>query len=73
MEKLFDELSSELKSNSLKFTNVDVETQFGVDLSCKYQVRNVPTIIIVNKNKVIERITGTRTKQELKDIIEKWK
>lgn len=73
MSPIFKEISNELKSDNLTFTEVDVESDWGVDMSCKYQVRNVPTILIVKKDRVIERITGTRTKQELKSIIEKWK
>lgn len=70
---IFKEVAKELQTEDFAFTEVDVESDWGVDMSCKYQVRNVPTILIVKKDRVIERITGTRTKQELKSIIEKWK
>lgn len=73
MKPIFKEVAKEMQNEDLKFTDVDVESNFGVDLSCKYQVRNVPTILVVKKNRVIERITGTRTKDELKSIIGKWK
>lgn len=73
MKPIFKEVAKEMQNEDLKFTEVDVESNFGVDLSCKYQVRNVPTILIIKKNRVIERVSGTRTKDELKTIIEKWK
>lgn len=57
----------------MTFKYVDVESDEGVDLSCEYTVRNVPTIIIIKNNEEVERVCGTRTKDELKNIIEKWK
>lgn len=73
LRQMFKEVSSEENFKDLTFTDVDVETEEGLDLSCNYQVRNIPIILIVKKNRVIERITGTRTKDELKSIIWKWK
>lgn len=73
LKPIFKQVAKEMQTDDLRFTDVDVETNFGVDLSCKYQVRNVPTILVIKKNRVIERITGTRTKEELKEIIGKWK
>lgn len=57
----------------IEFKYVDVESDEGVDLSCEYTVRNVPTILVFKDGEVVERIAGTRTKDELKNIIEKWK
>lgn len=73
MEAIFTELQKEMQGEELVFINIDVENDEGVDASCKYQVRNVPTILIMKRGRIVERIAGTRTKQELKDIIEKWK
>lgn len=57
----------------MKFIDVDVESDEGVDLSAKYQVRNVPTILVVKNNRVIERIVGTRSKEQIKEVLNKWK
>lgn len=73
MSPTFKEVAKEMQSDNLLFREIDVEEDEGVDLSTKYQVRNVPTILIIKKDMVVERITGTRTKNELKEIIEKWK
>lgn len=73
MSPTFKEVAKEMHSDDLIFKEVDVEEDEGVDLSTKYQVRNVPTILIIKKDRVVERITGTRKKNELKEIIEKWK
>lgn len=73
MSPTFKEVAKEMKSKDLVFKEIDVEEDEGVELSCKFQVRNVPTILIIKKDRVVERITGTRTKNELEEIIEKWK
>lgn len=71
LHPVFNEVSK-LYPN-IYFKYVDVESDEGIDLSCEYTVRNVPTIIIIKNNEVVERVCGTRTKDELKNIIEKWK
>lgn len=71
LHHVFNEVSKLYPDIDFKY--VDVESDEGVDLSCEYTVRNVPTIIILKNNDVVERVCGTRTKDELKNIIEKWK
>lgn len=73
MHNVFNDLYKELTSNGVKMTEIDVETEWGVDMSCKYKVRNVPTILVVKDGKVLESIKGRKTKSEIKDIVEKWK
>ena len=73
MKSIFNEVAKEMQNENLKFTEVDVESDWGVDMSCKYQVRNVPTILIVKNNRVIDRVAGTMTKSQLKEFVGKWK
>lgn len=73
MTPIFKEVAKEMQNENLKFTEVDVESDWGVDMSCKYQVRNVPTILIVKNNRVIDRVAGTMTKSQLKEFVGKWK
>lgn len=73
MSPIFTAIAEDMQSDNLIFKEINVEEDEGVDLSSKYQVRNVPTILIIKKDRVVERITGTKTKNELKEIIEKWK
>lgn len=67
MAQVFGEVAKEMKSENMKFTDIDCETDWGVDMSSKYQVRNVPTVLVVEKGRVIKRIAGTRTANELKE------
>lgn len=71
--KAFQELQKEMESDNFKFTDLDVEDDLGVELSEKYQVRNVPTILVVKNDRVIERIVGTRSKEQIKEVLNKWK
>lgn len=71
--KAFKELQNDMEGDSMKFIDVDVESDEGVDLSAKYQVRNVPTILVVKADRVIERIVGTRSKEQIKEVLNKWK
>lgn len=73
MKPVFKSVATEAGFKNLKFTDVDVETEFGVELSCKYQVRNVPTILVVNKGRVIDRIKGNKTREKLIKTLKKWK
>ena len=73
MTPIFNEVAKEMQNENLKFTEVDVESDWGVDMSCKYQIRNVPTILIVKNNRVIDRVAGTMTKSQLKEFVGKWK
>lgn len=71
--KAFKELQEEMESENFKFADLDVEDDLGVELSAKYQVRNVPTILVVKNNRVIERIVGTSSKEQIKKVLNKWK
>ena len=71
--KAFKEIANEMQDKNYKFVDLDVEEDLGVELSAKYQVRNVPTILVVKADRVVERIVGTRSKEELKQTLEKWK
>ena len=71
--KAFKEIANEMQDKNYQFVDLDVEEDLGVELSAKYQVRNVPTILVVKADRVVERIVGTRSKEELKQTLEKWK
>ena len=73
MFDMFKKVRKEMETNVMRFRDVDVEEESGVELSAKYQVRNVPTILILKADRIVERIVGTRTKEEIKQALEKWK
>lgn len=71
--KSFLELKDEMETENFKFVDLDVEDDEGIELSSKYQVRNVPTILITKSDRVLVRIVGTRSKEEIKKELELWK
>ena len=73
MKPIFNKVSQYYVGTDVQFKDIDVETDEGVELSSLYQVRNVPTILIIKNDRVIERISGTKTEQQLTEIIDKWK
>lgn len=73
MIPVFRAVEKELRADNMKFFTIDVETKESVELSIKHQVRNVPTILIMKGGQVVERIKGFKTKEQLKDILDKWK
>lgn len=58
----------EMQRNKFKYNIIDVETAKGVDASCRYIVRNVPTIVVVDDSgKEVYRASGsTSTENVLK-------
>ena len=72
MSPIFDMVAKEFPE--FDFSELDVESDEGVDFSIKYSVRNVPTIIVLDENdNMLDSGVGTKSFDELKNIIEKWK
>lgn len=66
---VLEELDSELKEKA-KIFKVDVDK--SNDLAQKYEVMGVPTLIIFNDGKAVEKMMGFQPKQQLKDKLEKY-
>lgn len=50
---------NECRNLGVKFDTIDVESEEGVDLSIKYNIKNVPTIIVIDhKHREIGREKG---------------
>lgn len=56
----------------VKFETIDVESEMGVELSIKYGVRNVPTMLVLDqKSKVIGVEKGNECYKEIEKYIVK--
>lgn len=62
--KVYDEC----KKLGIVCSPIDVETQKGVDLSIRYQVRNVPTAVVMDKGKVVDVLKGNTIHEKLSHI-----
>lgn len=61
----------EAKKYGIKYDLIDVEEENGVNLSVKYEVRNVPTILVFKGNKLIGRECGNSSYQRIKNYVDK--
>ena len=51
--KMKQKFYDEVRKHDIKYDIVDVEEPENVELSCKLGVRNVPTLVFLDGNKVI--------------------
>jgi thioredoxin 1 len=65
---VIDELSKELGKGA-KIVKVDVDE--SSDLAGKYGVMSIPALKVFKNGKVVEEVTGMRSKDALKQMIEK--
>lgn len=61
----------EAKKYGIKYDLIDVEEDNGVNLSIKFGVRNVPTILVFKGNKLIGRECGNSSYQRIKNYVDK--
>lgn len=61
----------EAKKYGIKYDLIDVEEDNGVNLSIKYGVRNVPTILVFKGNKLIGRECGNSSYQRINKYVTK--
>ena len=66
---VLEELDNEMKGKA-KIFKVDVDK--SGDLAQKFEVMGVPTLMIFNDGKAVEKMVGFQPKQELKSKLEKY-
>jgi thioredoxin 1 len=59
-----------LKSIKIKVTIGKVDVDSNVQVSMKYGIRSIPTILILRDGEVVEKHVGTISKKALTDKIE---
>lgn len=59
----------EVKKLGVKYEVIDVESDEGVDLSVKYTVRNVPTLVFVKNGQEVGRESGSSSYLKIKDYL----
>lgn len=68
LSPIFDEITEELKNMNIEFISVDVEED--EELTSKYSVRNIPTIVITDEDgNELDRCVGMKTKNDLINFI----
>ncbi|MBT3455602.1 thioredoxin [bacterium] len=69
MLPIFEELAKEMEGKCI-FVKLNVDE--ARDLSIQYGVTSVPTFIFIKNNEVKGRDTGYKSKEDLKEIVEKF-
>lgn len=64
---IFEELA-EFYGNRVKLVKVSTEEE--PEIAQEYEIRGIPSIIIFNKGKEVQRITGLMPKEQLKQKID---
>lgn len=62
---IIDELSNEMPQ--VKFAKVDVDQ--NPNISSKYRITSIPTLMVFKAGEVVDTIVGFRPKQELEQIL----
>jgi thioredoxin 1 len=50
-----------------KFFIVDVDSE--IEMTQDFEVRSIPTFVVMKDNKEIHRVTGAQTRQQLEELI----
>jgi thioredoxin 1 len=66
---IMEELSEEF-GDKAKFVKVNVDD--NPNISEKYRIASIPTIMVFDKGRTAETLVGFRPKQELKAVIERY-
>lgn len=67
LSPIVDEVSEELKDVTFYKLNVDD----AEDVSTKYGIMSIPTLLIFDKGELKEQLVGFKTKEELINILKK--
>lgn len=69
MKPTIDKLAEEYADVvTIEAVNIEEDTE---DVSIKYNVRNIPTVIFIKDGKEVERIVGTKSYDDIKALVEK--
>ena len=62
---IVEELNREQIMAKFFIIDVDVEPEMAQD----FEVRSIPTFVLIKDNKEIHRVTGAKTRQQLEELI----
>lgn len=65
MEPVLEELEKEF-SNKVKFKKIDVDVDKEARIASQYNVRSIPTLVILKEGKETDRLVGISSKELIK-------
>ena len=71
MAPILDELAGELEGK-IKIAKVDTEDPENQELAIKYQIQSIPNMKLFKNGQVVDEFIGMRSKESLKQDLEKY-
>jgi thioredoxin 1 len=65
---ILDQLADEL-AGKIKIAKLDVGESDNQDLATRYQITNIPTLLLVKGGKVVEVMRGARDKKSIAQVV----
>ena len=62
---IVEELNKDLSLTNIRIVDVDSE----MELAKKFEIKSVPTFIVIKDNEEINRVVGAQTKQSLLELM----
>lgn len=69
MAPRFEEVAKEMKGK-VNFAKVDVDNDDSREISERFEILSIPTLLFIKDGEVVNRITGALSKEDLIDAIE---
>lgn len=70
LSPILEEIADEMK-DEFKFGKIDIDENF--DIAKTYGIMSVPTLVLFKDNKVVDKIVGLRSKNQILEILFKNK
>lgn len=70
LSPIIEELSLEFRGK-ISFGKIDVDNPKGRELAISYGIRAVPTLLVFREGRLVDRIVGLTSKENLKRRLEK--
>lgn len=71
MAPILDELATEFEGK-IKIAKIDTENPENQELAIKYQIQSIPNMKLFKGGEVVEEFIGIRSKDALKESLEKY-
>jgi len=68
MSPIIDELAEKFR-DKIKFGKVNVDD--GQKIASKFEVSSVPTFVLLEEGKIVERFSGARSGEDIEEILKK--
>ena len=71
VEPILKDISHDTEGDDLAIGDIDIDYENNYELAEKFNIRNIPTTLIIKQGKILETINGSYTKVSLMKNINK--